>query len=113
LVKLHRSLTSKPLNTPSLIPSLSTHLLPTLLAMSETFILTFSNLSSYEKHKEEVIASGGTIKNDLGKTLLGFTAVMPPSLVESIRRFRTDNLVDSGICSFEPDSEVKIAAAAQ
>ncbi|KAF8441356.1 hypothetical protein L210DRAFT_979194 [Boletus edulis BED1] len=70
----------------------------------QTFILMFENASAYDKYKQEVIASGGKIKDDLG-ALLGFTAVMPPTLVQSIR---AGSLVDNGITSFEPDSVVTI-----
>jgi len=73
--------------------------------MSQTFIVTFDNKTSYEKYKQDVIAKGGSIKNDLGSTLLGFTVVIPPTLVQTIF---SGNLKDSGISSFELDSKVKI-----
>ncbi|KAG9316483.1 hypothetical protein JVU11DRAFT_2519 [Chiua virens] len=73
--------------------------------MSERFTVMFNDQASYEKHKKEVIATGGTIVHDLGAVLLGFTAVIPPTLLQTMK---TGNLKDSGIVILEPDSTVRI-----
>jgi len=73
----------------------------------QTFILMFDTVPAYDKYKREVIECGGEIKDDLGPSLMGFTAIMPPTLVQSIR---AGSLVDNGISSFEPDSVVTIQA---
>jgi hypothetical protein len=74
----------------------------------QTVILMFKDVSSYRKHKEEVVSSGGTIKYDLGETLLGFTAVIPPTsaLLQLVCSGNSNSLDDRGISSFELDSKV-------
>jgi hypothetical protein len=68
--------------------------------MSQTFTITFNDEASYKKYKQEVLDGGGIIKHDYEK-LLYFTAIISPTLVESVF---TGNLNERGISSFDPES---------